>query len=509
MTRIIKSRGFVFLGLAAGFLALYRFTASWLFSYDGVTHALSVEYGPTAFLFHPNHLLHGVFGRLVFNVAGYFGHFRAIFLLQKINALVAAAALGVYGYFLSKRFDMKTACLAVFALGTSYAFWSQAVDPGAYAWVALFTSLLMVPLLATETGSPAAWGALHGAAILFHQMFVLAVPAMLWRMPKGQRKRFLAALFLTAGVPYAVIALAFHGHSLNSAIFWLFAPAGPRPNSGIFTNSWWSTDLPDNALRTAESLRQMWIAPSSGLKGPFSRLLDAALWAAVLSTAFRKWRLRTGMDRVVIERLFIWAFVFYAFQFFWLSGEPRFRIFTAPVLLLALLESGLPGRSTARLTAAAALFLAIAAINFKPLLFQSVPDNNPNMVRLHWARQTLNAEDFLLYYGGGERSVTNVYMVYFAGDRNARSMQGYVFDHLHGDFKNLDGWIEQARRAGGKIWMEESLYSAETQAGLSAAAEMPPKKMADWMAKWKPVQKLEGPSGFNILQVRQAETLRK
>src|SRR5437870_3660653 len=76
------------------FWLLYQFTASRVFSYDGLCYALDVEFAPAANLFHPNHLLYSFVSYCIgrfFHLLGYTG--RAIFLMQSVNVFVAAGAV--------------------------------------------------------------------------------------------------------------------------------------------------------------------------------------------------------------------------------------------------------------------------------------------------------------------------------------------------------------------------------------------------------------------------------
>lgn len=485
-----------FAALAAVFFALYCLTSSRSFSYDSITHALSVEFGAVSWLFHPNHLLHTPVGKLAFLLTSAFDGPRAIYVLQWINAAAAAAGLGAWAVLLSPRYGTARACLAAAALGTSFAFWGEAADPGAYAWAALFACALAWPLTDTTGKLPAARGALLGAAALFHQMFALAAPALLRGLGARGKTRLLAALVVTAGLPYAAVMLAWHSGSLYEALLWLFGPSGGRPGSGVFQSSWWTTDFAGAIAAMAAAPLTSWLETSGNLPRAAQICGGVFLWAGWAALCARAWRRGDAASRTLLERVFLWLVFFSLFQFFWLPGSPRFILLSAPAAILALLESGLPGRGFRRAAAWAAV-AAAALLNLGPAMHRARQGNNPDFVRLEWVRGSLASKDFLLF-SGGSGSITNVYVAYFAPGIPARSMYGYLFGHPSGDFSELDAAIAAARAAGKKVWVEASLLDPAARAALAAATGVPQEKIAAWLQKLRPGRVLRGPLGFDL-----------
>src|SRR4029077_9051285 len=167
--------------------AVYHLTATFRFSYDGLCYALDAEFGPPTNLFHPNHLLYSFLSRGLFRLLIWVGHpVRAIYLMQAMNTVVAGTAVGFFFALLTQRFGWKRGLLGAVLLGFSNAFWTEAVDPGCYAWATLATCGLLALLLEPEILEPFWLGVAHGVAILFHQMLLLVIPAFLFRL--GRRR---------------------------------------------------------------------------------------------------------------------------------------------------------------------------------------------------------------------------------------------------------------------------------------------------------------------------------
>jgi len=471
------------------FWLLYQFTAVRAFSYDGLCYALDVEFAPPANLFHPNHLLYTFVSYGLwrfFHALGYAG--RAIYLMQSVNAFVAAGAVICFYGTLRRRMAEIPAAAGAVLFGVSHAFWSEAVDPGCYAWAALATVLLMELLLRPEIGAFRA-GLAHGVLTLFHQMLILVVPAFAIEYA-ADFGFYAVGLAVGAGLPYALIAAFYHGSSFRDALFWALGPAGPPPGVAIMSHYWWSTRLgADLAIWWGAFIESVTALPQETvIRWILEGLISAAAGWGIYKSL--KDQPPNRQDRKPWLALWIWVLILNVFQFFFYPGALRYRILFLPPLIYLIAPPALPFKRTLLWVGSAGILFGLALLNFQNSIYPRML-SNVEADRAAWVRQELGPQDFFLFDGRGPDSIVNVYMAYFAPDRRARSLSGYLFEHSDGNLTSLMETLNGAQRAGGRIFVESAVLDAP--------------ELKAWKGRLNPLEWSIGPDGYRIARVRWAQ----
>lgn len=513
--------------MATAFSALYLATRTWAFSYDALTAALTAERNGK-FPFHPNHLFGNGLGWLFYKgVSAVNGPTHAIFIFQTVNAVVAGIAVGYFFNLLATRFSLWVGILGAAGMGLSFAFWSEAVDAGAYASASFATFVLTGALLKLDTTRsphemtrPAfSIGLLVGLAILVHQMFILTIPSflILLSFPKENsfQHRFRPPLFFLFGVllsgvvPYALIAHSYYGYGFRDGLFWFFGPAGPRPNSGILVNSWWQWQFFQN-------IPSLWRGLVESIATPFSprfewiyRIWQGGLALGLIFIFFGSLRLfiRDPQRRPLLFAFFAWILAMNLFQFFWVPGIIRFRILFLPVLITCvfLAWDGVPELCQKWSKKIVTFFLCtIFGIGLSNGLEKIVPathlERNRDIVRALWAQQTMGPNDFFLFAGSGD-SITNVVPPYFAPGVRSRSLYGYFFANPQGDFSEIGQTIDQTLKNGGAVFIEEALFKKETWAGLAPNESATLQILSRWFSPYHAVALETGPAHYRVTKI--------
>ncbi|NNN06890.1 MAG: hypothetical protein HKL90_13415, partial [Elusimicrobia bacterium] len=167
---------------------------SYFFNFDGVACAIAVELPDFRHLVHGNHLAYGVlawaFDR-AWRLLGYRG--EALWTLQVLDALLGAAGAAVFASLLKRSGrGTREAALGASALAVSQAWWFWSLEAQVYMLGALCAALAAREALA-EKPRPAVMGLWAAAAALGHVGHIMAVPALLWILPRrrGAAKNFL------------------------------------------------------------------------------------------------------------------------------------------------------------------------------------------------------------------------------------------------------------------------------------------------------------------------------
>jgi len=536
-----KIRIWTFL-IIGSFSCLYLATRTWAFSYDALTSVLCAE-RDGLFPIHPNHLFAAGPGWLFFKLLAAAGMpVRAVFAFQTVNAIIAAIAIGCFFYILAARFTLVVGLLGASALGLSYAFWSEACDAGAYASSGLAAVILTGLLISSRecpegkcrNGAYFLIGLLTGAGVLIHQMLCLAAPSILIilnsTVPRPTIREmarrtilFSAGVFLTVVVPYALIARHYGGHSLQKTLFWIFGPAGPRPNSGIFVNSWWQWDIFNNLVTIWQGLANSVIAP---LPPPYLNwahtLWHGILMAGLLGLCFGTLRiiLKAPQYRPLLSAVIAWVALMNLFQLFWAPGTIRFRILFLPALILwfCILREGLAVILPAnmerfkgtvlryRQNALIVLGLMLAALGGLNAAIAVLPasrlNNNMNIVRTLWLGRHLGPNDFFLFAGMGGKSIINVVLPYFSPQARARSLKGYFFANPGGELGEIDKIIDQTIRNGKAVYIEEYLFSKEACSALASYGELPAERLSAWFNRFEISSVAAGPYDYRVAKIK-------
>jgi len=491
------------------FWMVFRRTATWSFSFDGLSYMLDVEFGGPRNLLHPFHMAYSLLGRGLYQIALHAGyHGRAIFFMQAVNAILGAVALGVFYRTARSRFDPLPSTIAALALGFSFAFWTEIVDPGCYALAALATCLLLA--LVMENPQKFFWtGLAHGLAVLVHLMLVLAVPAFLWSFYKrgaSSRKaiaRYLLGLLLTTGLAYGGMAIALG--SFRDFMSWFLEPAW-KPQTNFLTQNYLHWNWAKNLLMSwhvfANSL--MRLDPSAPRwEGIVWTMAVLVFFATVISGSVWNFRRKNKDDRTLL--LWIWVLGLSSLQFFY-AADTRFRILWLPAFFLLALESGRAPFLRAVWRWVGWLVPLVAWVNFHGTFHpQSQPERNPSLLRALWVNHHVRPDEFLLFWGREPESMVNFYAAYFAHDVTARSIQGFYFNHAGEGLRPLDDLIRTQETQGHKLVFEELFWDAKQQQQIADTIHVPVTDVSRWLAPWRPVERRAAPDGYRLVTVvRQA-----
>jgi hypothetical protein len=488
------------------FAALYLATPTCNFSYDALTYALDVQFGTFAALFHPNHLLFNVIGRFIFLALATLNHaVGALWLLQKLNAIIGGIAVGVLAWILARRFGWVRGVLGAAAMGLGIGFWTEAVDAGCYMWAALAACGFLAALLAADDASPFWLGAFHGLCVLFHELLILAVPGALVKVGRKKSGLYLAGVATVVVGGYAGVALLLYGSSYHEAMRWLWGPARQPHGTAINFFYWFTFDFARGVAGLWTGLVHSFAAPVSSAH-PLDTMVEngvvLAILLAVLIQSRRDFKGRSieGNTRAA---LWVWIGAMNLFLLFYIPGVTRFRLLFLPALLYLVCDTITLSPKGVRAALAGVLLIVMAWVNYRAVIYpQSQLRNNPSLVRVLWLNQVLKPGDTFLFSGGLPDSIINVYVAYFASSLNGRSLRGYFFENPRGNLVELKEMIQQARAAHRPVFIEKTLFDPENQLALDRVGDVPSGTVRRWFSTFKPVRQVAGPDGYAVVETR-------
>ena len=176
-------------GLALIFGALYLFTPTALYYWDGIVFASMCEEGTPHALIHPHHLLYNVVLDIIYEIIRmHIPNLRSLPFLIWVSSIFGA--LTIYFSHLIFRTIFKREGLAIATtsfMGFSYTFWHFSTDANAYI-ISAFFPILVVYLLISMKDAPKprfrmVWAALaFSIGMLLHQVVVLFYPVYVFWM---------------------------------------------------------------------------------------------------------------------------------------------------------------------------------------------------------------------------------------------------------------------------------------------------------------------------------------
>ncbi|HUA19608.1 MAG TPA: hypothetical protein VMB25_12750 [Bryobacteraceae bacterium] len=311
-------------------LIVYLLFPSRNYYWDGVAFAIGIEKNlPAGELVHPNHLIYELCGAALYKLGG--GQFRALYLLQALNCLLAGfAVVLLYLALRNTGWSRGRSTLAAWIFGFSATWWKFATDVNAYV-PAIFL-LLCAYLLIQNPRTAVVAGLAQAGAALFHELAILFFPVailLLWK-----RRGLLAAYCVEALAPLAV------------AYAWAYRAAVPGGAAGGFW-AWITSHSPDsgfsfNLLRDAGytlrgTLRLLFGGRLQDFVwNPLSIAASALLAFAVAALLFYAWWALPVRWSRPQAHLLVWAGVYLAFLFFWMPQNTFYRLFyLAPLVFLA------------------------------------------------------------------------------------------------------------------------------------------------------------------------------
>lgn len=169
------------------FLVIYLLTLTSNFTgpHDSMAYLNMLKTGHG--LWHPHHLLYHVFSKywLAFWKI-FFPGVQDYLLVETFSSVWGSATLGLLFVFFRKRFGLPvlSAWLGTAVAGFSYGIWFYSANVEVYMPALFFTLLSLYILGKKEWTSTQVWQAamVHSAAILFHQMNILLVPVILYKI---------------------------------------------------------------------------------------------------------------------------------------------------------------------------------------------------------------------------------------------------------------------------------------------------------------------------------------
>jgi len=312
-------------------LAAYILVPTHNYYWDGVSAAINAEkHLPLGEILTPTHLIYTLVHTWLFRAALAIGlRVRALYIMQFVNSLLAAACAPLMFRALERRLQNRAAAIAgalLFAFSATW--WRFASDANAYI-PSVFFLLCALDLIETEESLVLA-GLATAAAMLFHELAILFLPVALLRL-RNVRK---SAVYLASSLVPVAIAylLAYRAVSPTFTIAGWFGwiTAAPPVGVGHFSfallhNLFWTL------LGTGRLLFGGRLAAVRSL--PIPSAVALVVMVALLAWRFR----RTGAARFArpSHDLLIWLAIYVVFLFFWLPENTFYRIFyLAPLVLI-------------------------------------------------------------------------------------------------------------------------------------------------------------------------------
>lgn len=301
--------------------------------WDGVACAIAIEkHPPDASLFHPNHLVYGLWGAWLYRLSEHLGiHTRALFVMQAANSLVAGlCVILLYKCLRVRRVPAPLAMPLALAFAFSASWWRFATDANAY--VPSVFLLVCAYLLLHRSKATVPAGLVHASAMAFHELAFLFIPVALLLLRKSRRR--MCAYAASALIPAtALYAIAYVSLTDKASPFGLL----PWATSHSADSGFLFHPLTSLALSIRGTFRLFF----GGRLGDFAG--DGISWAALpafLAAAplwcVCSWRAaREGVRSPSTARhLWIWVGVYVAFLFFWMPQNTFYRLFYLPPLMM-------------------------------------------------------------------------------------------------------------------------------------------------------------------------------
>jgi len=356
--------------------------------------------------------------------------------------------------------------------------WSEIVDPGVYAMAGLAAVGVVGLFLYRESIPPFLSGAIVGALLLVHQMFIFCLPAVIvchW-ISGGSRSRLWPwiAGFVIVGILPITFFMFRYNHSAHDMLIWLFSPPGQRPGDSLLHHQFWHWNLVGDIPLWWHSTVESFIGPSLQTHVAAFHTWEW-VWQAFLVLGCASVCLdvvsgrKLALTRPVIIGLALWIISLNVFQLFFAVGVVRYKVLFLPTLITLILTGSFSRHFFLRLAPVCIGMMAL--VNFQRSIPLTQSAANPDLIRIAWINGVVHPTDFLLISGDGPTSVTNVALRYFSPTLHARSLRGILFEQYgRADFKELDRQMSETWSHGGQVFVESGLvYDTALQSRLSGA----------------------------------------
>jgi len=366
--------------------------------WDGVFFARVIEAAPAvnSSLLHPSHLLYNVFGYGLYKAARTVGlHWRAIEVLQFANSVVSIlTALLLYQILRRSPGSIYFVWALTLLFAFSATWWTFSTDANAYIFSMFFLLLALYFTPGDFRPRPLLVAVLFSVATLFHQLAVIAYPAIavaLFWQASGltQRRRTLIAVqfcvlsfFLVFTTYYYCFYLLAGTLSLARFAQWVTYSS---PDASF------SFDLLSNTGYTVRGNVRLFfkgrLSLLTGLINPaivvviavFAIVVLLSILALVRGTRWRHLISRFSPAKTYatprIRIYLLWFGLYIAFLFFWLPQNTFYRLFYLPAIILFLGEL-LARRKLDREKPTYRLGLFVAVMTFSNFLFFIYPNSH-------------------------------------------------------------------------------------------------------------------------------------
>jgi len=146
-------------------------------------------------LWHPHHLLYHELTYYWLHLLKYFfpGH-EDYFLVESFSSCFGAGTVAIVYLFFRRRFHLPilTSWIGTGIVGFSYGVWFYSINVEVYAPSLFFTIACLYQLTRREWNAQAVWltALFHSLAILFHQMNILLIPVVLYKIFEQRKNIF-------------------------------------------------------------------------------------------------------------------------------------------------------------------------------------------------------------------------------------------------------------------------------------------------------------------------------
>lgn len=342
-------------GLTA--LLIYLALPTKNYYWDGVSFAQTIESARQwTELLHPNHLVYCLIGEAAYRALG--STVRALYLLQIMNAVFAAATIYVVFGIIGAISKSKSATLLLTALfAFSGTWWRFATDADAYILSVFLITACAALLVPHQRAHPVSVAVLHTSAMLVHELALFFFPAVLFALwhqePQDQRSRritrVLSYIALTGTLTLGAYVAAFVAENGGGAPVRFWAWTTSHAEDAAF-----SFHLIQNVSATARSWIQLLLTGRAALvrySQPTTivliALLASTLVALVLSViGRRKYHGRIGVQNPVFFYFaLLWFGAYFLFLFFWLPHNTFYKLFALPAGIFLIVSCWKPANN--------------------------------------------------------------------------------------------------------------------------------------------------------------------
>lgn len=426
-------------------LLLYLLLPTRNYYWDGVGISLEVEKGlPPHLLLYPSHLIYALWGDWLYRGVAALGiHARALFLFQIANTLLAGASVALVCLLLLQAGASRMwSTVAALAFAFSATWWKFATDADAYIPSIFF--VLCAYVLLGQRRSAVVAGLATFAAMMFHQLAIIFLPAAIVRLRKDRAAivaYLSAALIPTATVYWLAYNSVAKAGGAAGFLAWLTIHS---PDSGFSFRL--GTDL---MLSLRGTLRLIFGGKLTELPpGPLFKLMLASLALALAAVCLYVWRARGQIKfRPAAASYVVWLASYVAFLFFWMPQNTFYRLFYLPPLIAMFALSAAETPDLRRLRQAMALCIFLWNFTFFIYPQSRIESNGPLRFALAqhdtWRRGTA-----VLFHNFATDlwtiSYFNPQVAWIGVDRP--------------DPAQLDKDLAYARDQGQALWLETSAY---------------------------------------------------